>query len=69
MPMVPDNSLSHADGANIRPNAPHWITEELVRRTLEIWNPRYGFTLTRDDAVAMILAVSRLYGVLKKAAT
>jgi hypothetical protein len=68
--LVPsDHSPDHRDAAQT-PQAvsvPQWITDDLIRRTLEVWNPRYGFKLTRDDAIAMILAVSRLYGVLKRA--
>jgi hypothetical protein len=69
MLIPPDHSPDHCDAAQTpQPVAvPHWVTDDLIRRTLEIWNPRYGFTLTRDDAIAMILNVSRLYGVLKNA--
>lgn len=65
---VPDKSPDSHDAA-AQPHAealPSWITEELIGRTLKIWNPRYGGVLTRDDAIAIILSVSRLYGVLSR---
>ena len=52
-----------------RPRAedvPAWVTDDLIRKTLAVWQPYYKSTLTREDAVGMILAVGRLVGVLSR---
>jgi hypothetical protein len=41
-----------------------WITPDLVALTLKVWQPLYRGRLSRDDAVAMLLAVGRLFLVL-----
>jgi hypothetical protein len=65
-------SLSDAKLAadpSARPRAadvPSWVTDDLIRRTIAVWQPYYRFSLTREDAVGMILAVGRLFGVLSR---
>lgn len=44
--------------------SPAWITPELVARTLQVWQPYYKQPLSPQDAVTMILDVSRLFDVL-----
>ena len=44
---------------------PRWITEELLAETIRVWQPRYGKSISTDEAMQMILAVSRLGEVLK----
>jgi hypothetical protein len=46
-----------------------WITPELVALTLKVWQPLYRGRLSRDDAVAMLLAVGRLFSVLSGASS
>ncbi len=66
MAISPNNSAGNADTGPTPPMIPAWITEALIRRTLEIWNPRYDFKLTREDAVEMLITLSRLFGTLSR---
>lgn len=66
MSIGPNNSVGNLDVGSTPPALPPWITEALIRRTLEIWNPRYGFKLTREDAIEILLNVSRLFGALAR---
>jgi predicted hotdog family 3-hydroxylacyl-ACP dehydratase len=43
---------------------PAWVTPELIGQTIKVWQPYYRFPLTPDDAVGILLSVSRLFGVL-----
>ncbi|EAQ78960.1 hypothetical protein [Blastopirellula marina] len=43
---------------------PNWITPELIEATIRTWQPYYKEVLTPEEAVTMILGVSRLYQVL-----
>lgn len=52
--------------ADVPAGAPSWITPELVTHTLRVWNPYYGDSLTSDDAVNILMNVSRLVGVLSR---
>ncbi|MBR9804760.1 hypothetical protein GYB59_25040 [bacterium] len=58
--------LSHDDaGSCIVPaGVPSWITPELIESTIRTWQPYYTEVLTLEEAVTMILGVSRLYQVL-----
>lgn len=49
-----------------REGLPAWVTEDLIRRTLEIWGPRYKFPLSREDAIGIILTAGQLFGVLSR---
>ena len=42
------------------PGTPGWVTPELLRDTLDTWQPRYHERLTVADALDILLAVSRL---------
>jgi hypothetical protein len=44
---------------------PRWITDELLTKTIRVWQPRYGKSISTDEAMQIILAVSRLGEVLK----
>lgn len=46
------------------PGAPAWVTPALIAQTIKTWQPYYHARLTPDDALAMILNVSRLFDVL-----
>ena len=39
---------------------PAWITPELVKETLQTWQPRYNAPLTEADAVEILHAFGRL---------
>ena len=53
------------DAKSIVPaGAPDWITPELVEATIRTWQPYYKEVLTPDEAVTMILNVSRLFETL-----
>lgn len=54
-----------ADGGQTNPA---WVTEELIRATLKVWQPFYKSDLTRDDAIGIILSAGRLFGVLSRKA-
>lgn len=43
---------------------PAWITPQLIRRTLEVWQPSYLTTLSVQDAVAILVNVGRLAEIL-----
>ncbi len=45
---------------------PAWVTEELIRATLKVWQPFYDNSLTRDDAIGIILSAGRLLGALSR---
>jgi hypothetical protein len=48
------------------PGTAPWITPELVRKTLLVWQPYYQAPLSVEDAVTMIQSVGRLFGVLRR---
>lgn len=47
----------------VPPGSPQWITAELVRLTIKVWQPHYKSVLSPEDAVTILLGVSRLFGV------
>ena len=53
-PLPPESPLSLPSAA------PAWISTELVRRTLETWQPYYGHPLTIDEAIDILCNVGRL---------
>lgn len=54
-------------GVNVPDGVPEWITPELVRATMETWQPFYCAPLTPDDAVVILTNVGRLFRVLSEA--
>ena len=48
------------------PGTPEWITPELIRRTLQVWQPYYAERLTPEDAVTMIRSAGELFAVLSR---
>jgi hypothetical protein len=44
---------------------PRWITPELITETIRVWQPRCDRPITREEAVQLILQVSRLLEVLE----
>ena len=51
-------------GAALPPGAPEWVSEALIRTTLETWQPLTDKVLTPDDALAMLINISQLYEVV-----
>ena len=50
----------------IPPGTPEWITVELIRLTLKVWQKRYSRPLSIQDAVTIVLNAERLFGVLAR---
>lgn len=48
------------------PDATKWISDELIQKTLRVWQPYYAQPLTREDAIEMITNVGRLFSVLTR---
>ena len=34
--------------------APPWITDQLIEKTLDVWQPYYSYRLTSEDALVII---------------
>lgn len=45
--------------------SPAWMSEELVMKTLSVWQPFYPQPLTEEDARQIILSVGRLIDVVR----
>ena len=43
--------------------APRWVTPELIEHTLRVWQPYYRDPLIPEDALEMIMGVSRIVDV------
>jgi hypothetical protein len=54
-------SLEEVDNVAV----PRWVTPDLIRQTITVWEPRYGRPLSTDEAVQIILTAGRLCEVLK----
>jgi hypothetical protein len=50
--------------AIVPPGAPGWVSESLIRTTLEVWQPFANRPLTPDDALAMLINISQLFEVV-----
>lgn len=40
--------------------APAWVTPELIRKTLDVWQPYYEEELIPEDALAIIMGTTQL---------
>ena len=47
--------------ATVPDGAPDWVTEELILETLDTWQPYYGGSLTAEDALEILLGVTKLF--------
>jgi hypothetical protein len=45
---------------------PPWISDDLIRATVTVWQPYYDGPLTREDAIEIIVAASQLLGALSR---
>lgn len=52
----PDEGCEEQSGLE----CPDWVDEGLIQETLKIWQPYYQKALTYEDAVAILITVSRL---------
>lgn len=50
----------------VPPGTPHWISAELIAKTIRTWQPYYDEPLTPEEAVAIIRNVGRLVDVLTR---
>jgi len=63
----PERESERDDAAvAVPPGTPAWITPELIRRTLQVWQPYYAQRLTPEDAVTMIRSAGELFAVLSR---
>lgn len=45
---------------------PEWVTVDLVRLTLKVWQKHYREPLSIQDAVTIVLNAGQLFGVLSR---
>lgn len=48
----------------VPPGAPHWVTLELIEQTIQTWQPFYADQLIPEDALGIIMGVSRMVNEL-----
>jgi hypothetical protein len=48
------------------PGTPDWITMELVRETVRVWQPFYSEPISLDEAVTILGRVGRLFSLLSE---
>jgi hypothetical protein len=65
-----DPILAARDTANsdvsVPAGTPGWISTELVKHTIAVWQPRFQAQLSVRDAVELLLTVGRLFGALRE---
>lgn len=69
MRSTPDQLDSVASGElaiSVPPGTPEWITADLIRLTLKVWQKRYERPLSIQDAVTIVLNAEQLFGVLAR---
>jgi hypothetical protein len=69
LPVSPQADVARDDVGAIPAGTPAWITPELIRLTQKVWNPRYKTTLSRDEAITIILSVGRLFDLFSRERT
>ncbi|AMV17402.1 hypothetical protein [Planctomyces sp. SH-PL14] len=55
-----------APSTSVPQAAPAWVTPELITHTLRVWQRYYVEPLKPEDALAMILGVSKLNRVISE---
>lgn len=58
----PDAVLN--DTVVVPPGTPEWVTVELIRLTLKVWQKYYKEPLSTQDAVTILLNAGQLFGIL-----
>jgi hypothetical protein len=48
------------------PGTPPWITMDLIRETVRVWQPYYSTPISLDDAVTILSRVGQLFSVLSE---
>lgn len=48
----------------VPPGAPRWVTPELIEHTIRVWQQFYPDQLIPEDALVIIMGVSRITDVL-----
>jgi hypothetical protein len=56
-----EKRLQSEPQAIVPPGAPGWVSESLIRTTLETWQPLANRPLTPEDALAMLIHVGELF--------
>jgi hypothetical protein len=46
------------------PGSPPWVTQEMIAKTIRVWQPYYKEKLTEYDALEMLLNVGHLFNEL-----
>lgn len=59
---------SEPDEVRVPAGAPAWVTAELIKHTLRVWQPFYEHPLTTQDALTMILSTGRIVEALTESA-
>jgi len=49
-----------------RSDLPDWVSDDLLQKTVEIWQPYYPDQLTREDAIAIINNVGGVIDCLRR---
>ena len=55
-----------AEPTVLPPGTPAWVTIDLVRLTLKVWQKHYAKPLSTQDAVTIVLNAGQLFGVLAR---
>jgi hypothetical protein len=43
----------------VRPPGSEWITDDMIEDTRRHWSPRYGYELSDDEAVEILMNIKR----------
>lgn len=61
-----DDNAARGEPFVVPPGTPAWITVELLRLTLKVWQKHYSEPLSIQDAVTIVLNAEQLFGVLAR---
>ena len=48
----------------VPPGTPPWISADLIAHTIRVWEPYYKHSLTKEEAVEILVAVGNLADAL-----
>ncbi|MEO2030665.1 MAG: hypothetical protein ABGZ35_01125 [Planctomycetaceae bacterium] len=60
------NRLKEEREQRSRSDLPDWVSDDLLQKTVEIWQPYYSNQLTREDAIAIINNVGGVIDCLRR---